>query len=110
MHEGPVPESEVAAAAFGFAEPAWFGMARKELDGRVLFLAGRPGSGRRTAALNLLRRYCGDRAPLQALDSATELDRWQPSGPSVRGYLVDGLFPARTLLRNSGGEWASGAR
>ncbi|MFI1825665.1 hypothetical protein ACH41E_04310 [Streptomyces sp. NPDC020412] len=97
VHEGPVPESEVAAAAFGFAEPAWFVTAREKLDGRVLFLAGRPGSGRRTAALNLLRQHCGDGAPLQALDSVTELDRWQPSEPSVRGYLVDGLFPTRPL-------------
>ncbi|MEU3601818.1 hypothetical protein ABZ714_24320 [Streptomyces sp. NPDC006798] len=97
VHEGPVPASEVEAAVFGFAEPAWFGTARRELDRRVLFLAGRPGSGRRTAALNLLRRYCGDGAPLQALDSVTELDRWQPTEPSVRGYLVDGLFPEKPL-------------
>ncbi|GGZ37190.1 hypothetical protein GCM10010387_34120 [Streptomyces inusitatus] len=97
VHEGPVPESEVEAAAFGFAEPAWFGAARRKLDKKVLFLAGRPGSGRRTATLNLLRQYCGEGVPLQAMDSLTELDRWRPSKPTVGGYIVDGLFPARPL-------------
>ncbi|SEP97023.1 hypothetical protein SAMN04487983_1002300 [Streptomyces sp. yr375] len=97
VHEGPVPEAEVRAAAFGFAEPAWFPDALAELRRGLLFLAGRPGSGRRTAALNLLRERCGKDAPLRALDSVTELDRWQPADTSARGYLVDGLFPSRPL-------------
>ncbi|WP_181800432.1 hypothetical protein [Streptomyces ipomoeae] len=95
VREGPIPEAEVRAAAFGFAEPEWFESALTELDGGLLFLAGRPGSGRRTAALNLLRVCCGEGAPLRALDSVTELDRWQPTDTSARGYLVDGLFPSR---------------
>ncbi|MDT0449913.1 hypothetical protein [Streptomyces hesseae] len=85
------------AAAFGFAEPAWFGTALTELGQGLLFLTGRPGTGRRTAALNLLRKCCGDDAQLRALDSVTELDRWQPTDASARGYLVDGLFPSRPL-------------
>ncbi|MFJ8160458.1 hypothetical protein ACIRBY_05950 [Streptomyces sp. NPDC096136] len=97
VHEGPVPEAELHTAAFGFAEPAWFAAAVAELGQGLLFLAGRPGSGRRTAALNLLRECCGDDVPLRALDSVTELDRWQPSVGSPRGYIVDGLFPSRPL-------------
>nr|WP_202434492.1 MULTISPECIES: hypothetical protein [unclassified Streptomyces] len=97
VREGPVPESEVQAAAFGFARPDWFGEALKELKEGPLFLAGRPGSGRRTAALNLLRERCGEGARLRALDSVTELDRWRPTDPSARGYLMDGLFPSRPL-------------
>nr|WP_202462126.1 hypothetical protein [Streptomyces sp. SID8374] len=97
VREGPVPESEVRAAAFGFARPDWFEGALAELKEGPLLLAGRPGSGRRTAALNLLRESCGEGALLRALDSVTELDRWQPTDPSVRGYLMDGLFPSRPL-------------
>ncbi|MEV6424785.1 hypothetical protein [Streptomyces sp. NPDC051662] len=97
VREGPVPEAEVRAAAFGFARPDWFGGALAELKKGPLFLAGRPGSGRRTAALNLLRESCGEGALLRALDSVTELDRWQPTDPSARGYLMDGLFPSRPL-------------
>ncbi|MEV7543734.1 hypothetical protein [Streptomyces sp. NPDC089915] len=97
VHEGPVPDAEVRAAAFGFAKPAWFDSAVAELEGGLLFLAGSPGSGRRTAALNLLRECCGEDGALRALDSVTELDRWQPNDASARGYLVDGLFPSRPL-------------
>ncbi|MFC9230804.1 hypothetical protein ACFTZI_17900 [Streptomyces decoyicus] len=97
VREGPVPEAEVQDAAFGFAQPDWFDTALEKLKRGPLFLAGRPGSGRRTVALNLLRASCGDGAPLRALDSVTELDRWQPTDASARGYLMDGLFPSRPL-------------
>ncbi|MET8826840.1 hypothetical protein ABZX40_04295 [Streptomyces sp. NPDC004610] len=97
VREGPIPETEVSAAGFGFARPAWFPAALAELERGVLFLAGRPGSGRRTAALNLLRECGGDGAPLRALDGVTELDRWRPTDSTARGYLMDGLFPSRPL-------------
>ncbi|MER8115355.1 hypothetical protein [Streptomyces sp. NPDC094031] len=97
MREGPIPEAEVQAAAFGFAEPEWFDAALAKLSRGLLFLTGRPGSGRRTAALNLLRVSCGEDARLRALDSVAELDRWQPTDASARGYLMDGLFPTRPL-------------
>ncbi|MEU3981136.1 hypothetical protein AB0F77_13605 [Streptomyces sp. NPDC026672] len=97
MREGPIPDAEVQAAAFGFAKPEWFDTALDRLDRGPLFLSGRPASGRRTAALNLLRASCGADAPLRALDSVTELDRWQPTDTSARGYLMDGLFPSRPL-------------
>ncbi|MFG2812893.1 hypothetical protein [Streptomyces sp. NPDC048410] len=97
VREGPIPRSEVQAAAFGFAQPDWFGSALAKLEKGPLFLAGRPGTGRRTAALNLLRNGCGEGAPLRALDSVTELDRWQPTDASARGYLMDGLFPSRPI-------------
>ncbi|MFI1205124.1 hypothetical protein ACH4VR_37840 [Streptomyces sp. NPDC020883] len=85
------------AAVFGFAQPDWFDAALEEMKQGPLFLAGRPGSGRRTAALNLLRASCGKGAQLRALDSVIELDRWQPTDTSARGYLMDGLFPPRPL-------------
>ncbi|NEE35011.1 hypothetical protein G3M53_57535, partial [Streptomyces sp. SID7982] len=97
VREGPIPKAEVRAAAFGFAEPDWFGSALGKLRRGPLFLAGRPGSGRRTAALNLLRHACGEDAPLRAVDGVTELDRWRPTDGRARGYLVDGLFPNRPL-------------
>ncbi|MFS0695706.1 hypothetical protein [Streptomyces nitrosporeus] len=97
VREGLIPESEVQAAAFGFTRPNWFGEALKELKEGPLFLVGRPGSGRRTAALNLLRERCEEGAQLRVLDSVTELDRWRPTDPSARGYLMDGLFPSRPL-------------
>ncbi|WP_434744253.1 hypothetical protein [Streptomyces sp. A-14] len=97
VREGPIPKADVRAAAFGFAEPEWFGSALGKLRLGPLFLAGRPGSGRRTAALNLLRRACGEDAPLRAVDGVTELDRWKPTDGTARGYLVDGLFPNRPL-------------
>ncbi|MET8687214.1 hypothetical protein ABZV77_23660 [Streptomyces sp. NPDC004732] len=96
-HEGPIPEDEVADAAFGFAEPDQFGRALDALQDGVLFLAGGPGSGRRTMALNLLRRSCGDADSLQALDTVTDLDRWRPTQSGARGYLVHGLFPSHPL-------------
>ncbi|MFE2045496.1 hypothetical protein ACFXAZ_32180 [Streptomyces sp. NPDC059477] len=96
VREGPIPDVEVECAVFGFAESGWFAAAVAELDRGMLFLAGRPGSGRRTAALNLLRASCGDGAPLWAVD-ATELDTWRPADASARGYLMDGLLPSGTL-------------
>ncbi|MEU9558974.1 hypothetical protein [Streptomyces fumanus] len=97
VREGPIPEAEVRAAEFGFARPDWFGEALRRLERGPLFLAGRAGTGRRTTALNLLRASCGKEAALRALDSVVELDRWQPTDTSARGYLMDGLFPARPL-------------
>jgi hypothetical protein len=97
VREGPIPEAEARAAEFGFARPGWFDEALRILERGPLFLAGRAGSGRRTTALNLLRVSCGKEAPLRALDSVVELDRWQPTDASARGYLMDGLFPSRPL-------------
>ncbi|MBW1595625.1 hypothetical protein HPT28_00925 [Streptomyces sp. JJ38] len=93
VHEGPIPQSEVEQATFGFAEPKWFSAAAGTLGGGLLFLAGSPGSGRRTAALNLLLRHCRDAGSLRALDSTTVLDRWRPSRSG--GYLMEGLLPDR---------------
>ncbi|MGW1630158.1 hypothetical protein [Streptomyces anthocyanicus] len=97
VREGPIPEADVRAAEFGFARPGWFDEALRMLERGPLFLAGRAGTGRRTTALNLLRASCGKDAPLRALDNVVELDRWQPTDASARGYLMDGLFPSRAL-------------
>ncbi|WP_205614178.1 hypothetical protein [Streptomyces dangxiongensis] len=96
-HEGPVSATEIMDAVSGFAEPEWFPTAMAELDRRVLFLSGEPGTGRRTAALNLLHRHTGHTMSLRAVDSDEDLAAWHPTDTGTRGYLVDGLFPARPL-------------
>jgi hypothetical protein len=96
-HEGPVSATEIMDAVSGFAEPEWFSEAMAALDSRVLFLSGEPGTGRRTAALNLLHRHTGRSMTLRAVDSDEDLAAWQPTDTATRGYLVDGLFPARPL-------------
>ncbi|MFJ7152389.1 hypothetical protein ACIQVT_30060 [Streptomyces sp. NPDC100445] len=95
-HEGPISEPEITDALNGFARPDWFPAAMAELDGRVLFLSGEPGTGRRTAALNLLYHH-GAGPSLRAVDSDEDLAAWRPTDNGTRGYLVDGLFPARPL-------------
>ncbi|MFF9490243.1 hypothetical protein [Streptomyces sp. NPDC014676] len=96
-HEGPISATEILDAVTGFAEPEWFSAALAELDSRVLFLSGEPGTGRRTAALNLLHRHAGGSMNLRAVDSDEDLAAWHPTDTATRGYLVDGLFPARPL-------------
>ncbi|MET9292275.1 hypothetical protein [Streptomyces sp. NPDC003077] len=97
-HEGPIPAMEIVDARFGFAEPEWFPAALTALDSRVLFLTGAPGTGRRTAALNLLYRHSGDSLELRALDSSgPDLASWRPGRGEARGYLVDGLLPPYPL-------------
>ncbi|MCP9974032.1 hypothetical protein [Streptomyces somaliensis] len=96
-HEGPVSATEILDAVTGFAEPEWFPTAMAELDGRVLFLSGERGTGRRTAALNLLYRHTGGSMNLRAVDSDEDLAVWHPTDTDTRGYLVDGLFPAHPL-------------
>lgn len=96
-HEGPVAATEILDAVTGFAEPKWFPAAMAELDGRVLFLSGEPGTGRRTAALNLLYRHAGHSMKLRAVDSDEDLAAWRPTDTDIHGYLVDGLLPARPL-------------
>lgn len=96
-HEGPVSATEILDAVTGFAEPEWFPTAMAELDGRVLFLSGERGTGRRTAALNLLYRHTGGSMSLRAVDSDEDLAAWHPTDTDTRGYLVDGLFPTRPL-------------
>ncbi|WP_262698690.1 MULTISPECIES: hypothetical protein [Streptomyces] len=94
--EGPISEHEIGEAGFGFAEPEWFPEALRKLDSGVLFLTGAPGSGRRTTALNLLRRH-SDSMALRAVDSDMDLATWRPTHADARGYLVDGLLPKHAL-------------
>ncbi|OKJ14047.1 hypothetical protein AMK19_10015 [Kitasatospora sp. CB01950] len=96
-HEGPITSQEISDARFGFAQPDWFRMALTELDSRILFLAGESGSGRRTAALNLLYQHTGHSPHLRALDSGVDLASWRPTDAKVRGYLVHGLLPQHRL-------------
>ncbi|MFI9202513.1 hypothetical protein [Streptomyces sp. NPDC053048] len=91
-HEGPISEGEITAATTGFAEPDWFPLALQKLNTGLLFLTGEPGTGRRTAALNLLHRHSGGSMALHAVDSDVELHSWSPARSEIRGYLVDGLI------------------
>ncbi|WP_063829452.1 hypothetical protein [Streptomyces violens] len=91
VHEGPISAEEILEAQAGFAEPVCFPEALRKLGTGLLFLAGQPGTGRRTTALNLLRRQ-SDSMALRAVDS-DDLASWRPTRNGARGYLVDGLFP-----------------
>lgn len=95
-HEGPIFAEEILAAQQGFAEPQWFPTAVRHLDGRLLVLTGEPGSGRRTAALNLLHRHTGSMS-LRAVDSTVDLSGWRPEREDARGYLIDGLSQPQLL-------------
>ncbi|MBU7597406.1 hypothetical protein JGS22_007110 [Streptomyces sp. P38-E01] len=96
-HEGSIPAQEILEAKAGFAEPDWFPAALKELDTGLLFLAGSPGTGRRTAALNLLFQHSSGSMDLRALDSDVDLPSWRPTQAEARGYLVYGLLAKRPL-------------
>ncbi|MGY5131638.1 hypothetical protein ACWGJW_04385 [Streptomyces nigrescens] len=96
-HEGPISAVEILDAKAGFAEPDWFPAALAELDSRLLFLTGEPGTGRRTAALNLLHRHTGGSMSLRAVDGDMNLASWRPKHRDTRGYLVDGLLPEYPL-------------
>ncbi|QLE74873.1 hypothetical protein FGW37_27690 [Streptomyces rectiverticillatus] len=98
--EGDISAEQTAAAMSGFAEPDWFGEALEKARSRVVFLVGAPGSGRRTAALNLLQRHTGSFA-LRAIDSDVELATWTVGETGARGYLIDGLLEPRTLALTS---------
>ncbi|KPC61167.1 hypothetical protein [Streptomyces chattanoogensis] len=97
-HEGPVSAQEILEAGAGFAEPACFGAALGELTSRILFLSGEPGTGRRTTALNLLRRHNNNGMALRALDSDLDLSRWSPRRGDARGCLLEGV-PDRRFLK-----------
>ncbi|MEU1670704.1 hypothetical protein ABZ752_01560 [Streptomyces roseifaciens] len=98
--EGDISAEQTSAAMSGFVEPDWFPKALEKLRSRVVFLAGEPGSGRRTAALNLLQRHTGSFA-LRAVDSDADLAAWTAAGNGTRGYLIDGLLEVRTLALGS---------
>lgn len=95
--EGPISAAEILVARAGFAEPAWFPAALKELDSGILFLTGPQGSGRRTAALNLLDHSSNRSMALRAVDGDIDLTVWQPGHTGTHGYLVDGLVPRGAL-------------
>lgn len=96
-HEGPISALEILDARAGFARPEWFPSALRQLDTGLLFLAGEPGTGRRTAALNLLFQHSGHSTKLRALDSDEDLSTWRPRDAEARGYLVHGLLPTLQL-------------
>ncbi|MFJ2867979.1 hypothetical protein [Kitasatospora sp. NPDC087314] len=96
-HEGPISAPEILEAQAGFAEPEWFPSALAQLDTGLLFLAGESGTGRRTAALNLLFQHSGRSMKLRALDSDEDLSAWRPGDSEARGYLVHGLLPTVRL-------------
>ncbi|MET8545558.1 hypothetical protein ABZW03_33720 [Kitasatospora sp. NPDC004799] len=95
--DGPISATEILAARAGFAKPDCFPEALRRLGTRLLFLAGEPGTGRRSTALNLLSEGGGNTMALRALDSDSDLSSWRPTHREARGYLVHGLSPAVPL-------------
>ncbi|WP_316528635.1 hypothetical protein [Kitasatospora brasiliensis] len=104
--DGPISLLEVLAAQTGFAEPDCFAEGLSALGTRLLFLAGEPGTGRRTTAINLLSQSSGNSTALRALDSDSDLSIWRPTHREARGYLVHGLSPTArfgpTVVANLG--------
>ncbi|MFJ2811090.1 hypothetical protein [Kitasatospora sp. NPDC087271] len=101
VHSGPIPPAELADAQSGFAEPDWFAGALASPGARLFFLAGRPGTGRRTAAVNLLLRLLLRRSrpgsTLWAVDGDTDLSSWRPRRGAAGGYLLDDRQAPRPL-------------
>lgn len=84
VHDGPISAAELAKSQWGFAEPDWFPSVLSSPGTRVLFLTGQPGTGRRTAAVNLLLRRSRPGTTLWAVDGDTDLSSWRP-GPVPAG-------------------------
>ncbi|MEV5239713.1 hypothetical protein AB0K89_11455 [Streptomyces cinnamoneus] len=97
VREGPISEQEITDAQSGFVEPDWFPAATAELGKGMCFLIGQPGTGRRTAALNLLRHQTPPGSTLWAIDGDTDLSSWRPGRAEAGGYLLDGLLSRHTL-------------
>ncbi|MFJ7274338.1 hypothetical protein [Kitasatospora sp. NPDC098663] len=101
VRSGPIPPAELADAQSGFAEPDWFTGALASPGARLFFLTGRPGTGRRTAAVNLLLRLLPRRSrpdsTLWAVDGGTDLSSWRPRRGAAGGYLLDDRQAPRPL-------------
>ncbi|MFD4657854.1 hypothetical protein ACFWP2_19750 [Kitasatospora sp. NPDC058444] len=93
----PIPPAELAEAQSGFAEPDWFADAEASPGTRLLFLTGQPGTGRRTAALNLLLRRSRPSSTVWAVDGDTDLSSWRPESVAAGGYLLDDWRAPRAL-------------
>ncbi|MCK8677139.1 hypothetical protein [Streptomyces lichenis] len=91
---GPVRARDLAVRRRRFVRPAAFDAGLSVLETGVLLLAGAPGTGRFTTALNLLAEGHADPRLCQ-VDGAVDLARWQPSRDRVDGYLV--MAPSRSL-------------
>ncbi|MGC5345050.1 hypothetical protein [Streptomyces sp. DT171] len=90
LREGPYPAADVHARLRGFVEPPSYARCRKVLDGHLLMLRARSGTGASTTAFALLaERYGTD--GITGLDSPDDLSRWSPT--EGRGYLLQGLSP-----------------
>ncbi|MFF3002674.1 hypothetical protein ACFVTF_07695 [Kitasatospora sp. NPDC057940] len=101
VRSGPIPPAELADAQSGFAEPDWFAGALASPGARLFFLTGRPGTGRRTAAVNLLLRLLLRRgrpgSALWSVDGDTDLSSWRPHRGEAGGYLLDDRQAPRSL-------------
>ncbi|WP_433327406.1 hypothetical protein [Spirillospora sp. CA-294931] len=96
---GVLPQSLLVEAHKEFVAPEWLGRARKQLHRNgLLLLAGPTGTGRRTAALNLLCTIRGSQSVVHHLDDTVNYSSWRPLPGAADGYLVEGTFGG--LLRN----------
>ncbi|MFE0421779.1 hypothetical protein [Streptomyces sp. NPDC058953] len=88
LREGPYPADEVRGRLYGFVEPPSYGRCRKALDGRIVLLRARAGTGARTVAFALLAERHGE-SGVTGLDAMADLSAWRPK--AGRGYLLQGL-------------------
>ncbi|GAA4148259.1 hypothetical protein [Actinomadura keratinilytica] len=99
--QGPLPPQMVAEARAGFVPPEGFTEAAEKLKSGFLILVGTPGSGLRTAAINLLLDACPRSPSIYLVDDGVDFTRWRP--PEAAACLVEGQLggliyrPARLL-------------
>lgn len=105
---GRLPASLLTDAAKGFVAPEWMARARKRSRGGIVLLAGGRGTGRQTAALNLLCGANGTDASVHHLDDDLDFGSWSPAPGEANGYLVEGTLGG--LVRNRAALTSIGSR
>ncbi|MFC7642339.1 hypothetical protein ACFQX6_16315 [Streptosporangium lutulentum] len=105
---GRLPASLLADAVEGFVTPDWMASAQKKSRNGIVLLAGGRGTGRQTAALNLLCGTHGAAASVHHLDDDLDFGTWRPILGEANGYLVEGTLGG--LVRNRAALTSIGSR
>ncbi|MBW1595628.1 hypothetical protein [Streptomyces sp. JJ38] len=85
--QGPVRSQDLRRARRVFVPPSGHAEGLGALESGLLLLVGAQGTGRRTAALNMLA-HGHEKPALVQLDGHTDLVNWRPAPDGVHGYLV----------------------
>ncbi|GAB1820447.1 hypothetical protein HerbRD11066_36110 [Herbidospora sp. RD11066] len=85
-----LPAASLLEAAEGFITPSWMTRARKRSSDGIVLLAGGAGTGRWTAALNLLSGLYGSAGVIRHLRDDLDFGAWGPAKGEAYGYVVEG--------------------